>query len=276
MSPELFYITILLITGVGVGFLTGLLGVGGGFILVPIQFFLLESIGVDPTTALRIAFGTSLAVILPTAISGTHRHYTKGLVLIRPALYMGISGIIGGFLGGSIATHVPGDYLKIIFGSALLLVAVQMLIFKGSSKDREKVDNIYYYLFWGFIAGLMSGLVGIGGGVILVPVMVLIFGFSMIEAVGTSTMVIIFTSIGGIVAYILNGLNITGLPPYSLGYINLLQLVILAGMSVPMAQLGATAAHKVSNRLLRYSFVILLIYMALKMLGVFSWLGIPL
>ncbi len=276
MSPELFYITILLITGLGVGFLTGLLGVGGGFILVPIQFFLLESIGVDPTTALRIAFGTSLAVILPTAVSGTYRHYTKGLVLVRPAFYMGIPGILGGFLGGYIATHVPGDYLKIIFGFALLLVAVQMLSFKDSPEDRKKVDNIYYYLFWGFIAGLMSGLVGIGGGVILVPVMVLILGFSMIEAVGTSTMVIIFTSIGGIVAYILNGLYITGLPPYSLGYINLLQLVILASMSIPMAQIGAIAAHKVPNRLLRYIFVVVLIYIALKMLGVLQWLRIPL
>ena len=276
MSPELFYITVLLITGVGVGFLTGLLGVGGGFILVPIQFFLLESIGVDPTTAIRISFGTSLAVILPTAISGTYRHHTKGLVLVRPALYMGITGILGGFLGGYIATHVPGDYLKIIFGAALLLVAVQMLIFKDSPDDKKKVENVYQYLFWGLIAGLMSGLVGIGGGVILVPVMVIILGFSMIEAVGTSTMVIIFTSIGGIVAYILNGLNITGLPPHSLGYVNLLQLVILAGMSIPMAQIGATAAHKVPTRFLRYVFVVILIYVALKMLGVFPWLGIPL
>ena len=69
MIPEFFYILILVLTGIGVGFTTGLLGVGGGFILVPILFILLESIGVESTLAIRMAFGTSLAVILPTALS---------------------------------------------------------------------------------------------------------------------------------------------------------------------------------------------------------------
>ena len=72
MSPEFFYIIILVLTGVGVGFTTGLLGVGGGFIIVPILFFLLETMGVDSTLAIRMAFATSLAVIIPTAISSAY------------------------------------------------------------------------------------------------------------------------------------------------------------------------------------------------------------
>jgi len=269
------YILILLLTGAGVGFATGLLGVGGGFILAPVQFLLLQSMGVDPDTAIRIAFGTSLAVILPTAISGVYGHYYKQCVLLKPAITMGMAGFLGGILGGSIASHAPADFLRIAFGLLLIGVSVEFLKFKVPENGRKKVFNIYKLFLWGFGAGVASGLLGIGGGVVLVPIMLIIFEFSMLEAVGTSVLVIVFNSIGGIVAYILNGLYVAGLPPYSLGYINLLQLVILAGTSIPMAQLGASAAHKLPDKQLRYIFLALLIYIALKMIGIFDWLQIP-
>ena len=102
------------------------------------------------------------------------------------------------------------------------------------------------------------------GGIVLVHIMVIILGFRMIDAVGTSTLIIIFTSIGGIIAYILNGLYVPDLPPYSLGYINLLQFALLAVASVPISQLGVLAAHKMPEKQLRYIFVVLLLYMVLK------------
>lgn len=275
MSVELFYI-ILLLTGAVVGFATGLLGVGGGFIMVPIQFFLLQSTGMDPTTALRISLGTSLAVILPTALSGVYGHYSRKTVIWKPALYMGLSGIICAFLGGYIATHIPGEFLRIIFGVVLLGIIIQMMLHENSPQEGYKEVNNLYLIFWGSVAGLMSGLLGIGGGVILVPVMILLLGFTTLEAIGTSTAVIIFTSIGGITSYIYNGWNMGGLPPYSLGYVNLVGFIILAGVSIPMAQLGVFTAHRLPEKQLRYLFILILLYIALKMLGVFDWLGLPL
>ncbi|MDD1764037.1 MAG: sulfite exporter TauE/SafE family protein [Methanobacteriaceae archaeon] len=275
MSMELFYI-ILLLTGAGVGFATGLLGVGGGFILVPIQFFLLQSLGVDPTIALRISLGTSLAVILPTALSGAYGHYSRKTMIWKPALYMGLSGVICAFLGGSIATHIAGEFLRIIFGVVLLGVVIQMVLSQNPPNDGYKENNNLYLIFWGSVAGLMSGLLGIGGGVILVPVMILLLGFTTLEAIGTSAAIIIFTSIGGIIAYIYNGWNVSGLPPYSLGYVNLVGFIILAGMSIPMAQLGVFTAHRLPEKQLRYIFIFILVYIALKMLGVFDCLGLPL
>jgi uncharacterized protein len=272
----IFYIAVLLLTGAMVGFASGLLGVGGGFIMVPIQFFLLTSMGVDPTTAIRVAFGTSLAVILPTAVSGALGHKRRGAVLTGPMTFMGITGIIAAFIGGTIASNVPGVYLRIIFGFLVLIAGMWMLIARYPEIGTKPKEGVLNYLFIGFIAGILSGLLGVGGGVVLVPILVLIMGFSMYKAVGTSTAVIIFTSLGGIFAYTLNGVNTTGLPPYSIGYINLIQFVILVIITVPMAQVGVKASHKLPEKQLRYIFILVLFYIALKMIGVFNWVGIPL
>lgn len=275
ISTEFFYISILLLTGAGVGLATGLLGVGGGFILVPVQFFLLQSLGLDPTNSMRIALGTSLAVILPTAISSAYGHYTKKTVLWKSALYLGLAGISGAFMGGLIATNIPADYIRIIFGLVLMLVIIQMSLYHSPTPRGHPVQNNFHLIFWGVVAGILSGLLGIGGGVILIPIMILMFGFNILEAIGTSTAVIVFTSIGGIISYIYAGWGVMILP-YSVGYVNLLQFIILTGVSIPMAQAGVYAAHKLPERKLRYIFMCILFYISFKMLGVFQWLGLPL
>lgn len=272
MISIFFYILILILTGVGVGFTTGLLGVGGGFLIVPVLYFLLQLLGVESTLAIRVAFGTSLAIILPTALSSAYGHHRKHSVIVKAALFLGVSGFVGGLIGGLIATHLPGDILKSIFALVLLFVAFRMLLFKEPDEETEKVDHIPLFIFWGFIAGIMSGLVGIGGGVILLPVMVLLLNFNMKEAGGTSSAVIVLTSIGGIISYIINGLYVTGLPAYNIGYINLLQLLIIALFSIPMAQVGAWASEKSSEKILRYVFVVILIYISIEMLGILQYL----
>ncbi len=268
MDPTIFYIVVLIITGAGIGFASGLLGVGGGFIMVPIQYWLLVSIGIDPTIAIRVSLGTSLAVILPTAISSAYGHYRRNAVLVKPMIFLAITGSMGGILGGTIAANVPGGILKVLFGITALAVAVRMLLYKSPEVKKEPVDNNIYYIIAGFIIGIMSGLLGVGGGFIIVPFMVIAMGYGIHKAIGTSTAVIIFTSIGGIVSYIFNGLGVSGLPQYSLGYVNLLQFVILAGASIPMAQFGVKAAHKLPPRQLNYIFVALMVYVGLNMIGI--------
>ena len=267
MDPNFFYIIVLIITGAGIGFASGLLGVGGGFIMVPIQYWLLTSIGVDPTIAIRVSLGTSLAVILPTAISGAYGHYRRNVVLIKPMLFLGLTGAVGGILGGTIASHIPGNTLKTIFGIAVIVVAFVMLKTKYSQIEKPPVDNPFYYIIWGLFAGVMSGLLGVGGGFILVPIMIIVMHFSIHKAIGTSTAIIMFTSIGGIISYIFNGLNVPGLPIYSVGYINLLQLVLLAGASIPMAQFGVRTAHKLPAEKLKYIFIALMVIIGLNMIG---------
>ena len=119
MDPTIFYIIILAITGAGIGFASGLLGIGGGFIMVPVQYWLFISIGVDPTLAIRMSLGTSLAVILPTAISSAYGHYRRNAVLIKPMILLAATGSIGGILGVTIAANVPGESLKSFLGLQL-------------------------------------------------------------------------------------------------------------------------------------------------------------
>jgi len=265
----------LLITGLGVGFASGLLGVGGCFIMVPVQFWALKTIGVDPTIAIRIAFGTNLLVVLPTALSGAMTHHKKGAVLWRAGVTFGIAGALGAFFGAFIASHLPAKVLTVAFGFAVILGAIRMLTGKPPQITDEPSDSITAFILWGTPLGIVSGIIGIGGGVLMIPIMVYFLKFKMHQAVGTSTALMIFTAIGGSISFLINGLGVQGLPPYSTGYLNWLQWVLLAGCSIPMAIVGAKTAHLLPAKQLKYIFIAVMVYMGLKMIGVFAWLHLP-
>jgi hypothetical protein len=116
---------------------------------------------------------------------------------------------------------------------------------------------------------MVAGLTGLGGGALIVPMLVLVLNFSMHIAIGTSVASIIFTSLGGTVGHIVNGLGVSGLLPYSIGYVNLPIWLCLAATSIPLAPLGARAAHALPAKQLRYIFIAFMVYSGLRMIGVF-------
>ncbi len=273
LSPV--HMAILLFTGLAVGFVSGMLGVGGCFLMVPVQYFVLTSIGVDPTIAIRTAFGTNLMVVFVTAMSGAFRHHKKRAVLWRHAATLGLVSIPFTFAGAYIASILSGAVLKTVFGIAILLGALRMATAHPIRVEGEPHGNMITYAFLGMIFGFVTGLIGIGGGVLMVPLMVIFLNYHMREAVATSTAVMIFTSLGGVLAYMLYGLHVSGLPEYSIGYVNFLQWILLAGTSVPAAQVGAHTTHKIHPKALKWIFITVMVYMALKIIGIFSWLGLP-
>jgi uncharacterized protein len=270
----LTYVLVLLATGIIVGFTCGLLGVGGGFIMVPVQIWALTTIGIDPTIATRVAFGTSLSVVLPTALRGCQGHSCRGVVLWRQGISLGIFGLLGAFIGGTVAAHTPGDQLRMIFGMIMLIGALRMYFMrkimpKGLLEGGPK-DGLYKYIFWGLIVGIVSGLSGIGGGLILIPVMIIALGFGVLQAVGTSSITIAFNAAGGVLAYAINGWGVPGLTEYSFGYIDILQFVLLASTSVFTASWGVSAAHKLPAEKLKSIFVFLMLFIGLRMIGIFG------
>jgi len=271
-------VAVLLITGIAVGFASGLLGVGGCFIMIPVQYWVYTAMGINPQTATMIAFGTNLVVVFPTAMSGAYAHSKREFVYWSAAVVLGITGAFGAAIGSCIAAALPKNLLRILFGMAVILGAVRMLTAKTADERRNLVRNPLVWAAWGFPLGIVTGIIGIGGGVLMVPVMVVALGFEMHLAVGTSTALMIFTSLGGIAGYIYNGLR-AGIPFNSpighlIGYVNIESGLLLAATSVAMAQLGARAAHKLPEKKLKYIFVIVMLYMGWKMIE--SGLGLRL
>ena len=269
------HIFILLGTGVGVGFASGLLGLGGGFIMTPVQYMLFTNMGMSTDVAMKLAFGTSLLVILPTTASGAWRHHKKGAVWWKAAIIMGSCGFMAAFGGATLATHLPGAVLKIVFGAVILASGIRMLIIRPLEGEQEAKDNPWLWIAWAIPVGIVTGMTGLGGGVVAVPVMVLALKFKMHNAIATSLAMIIFTSTGGVVGYIINGLGIPNLPAYSIGYVNLPAWFLLAVTSIGMAQVGAMTAHRLPAKQLRWIFIAVMFYVGLRMLGVFDWLGWP-
>jgi uncharacterized protein len=268
-------ILILLAAGAGTGFASGLLGIGGGAVMVPVSYWLILAMNVPPDIAIRIAFGTSLLVILPTVISGSWRHNKEKAVRWKTALILGACGLIGGLVGASLAAHLPERILRLGFGALVLAIALWMglgMMPKLRRENAEQRENLALVAACGFPIGVVSGLTGIGGGVLIVAVLVIGLNFPIHVAVGTSVASIILASLGGILGYVINGLGVSGLLPYSLGYVNLPIWVCLVATSIPMAQLGARAAHALPAKPLRYIFIAFLIYAGLEMIGVFSWI----
>lgn len=147
----------LLITGLGVGFASGLLGVGGCFIMIPVQFWALKSIGIDPAIAIRIVFGTNLLVVLPTAFSGAMAHHKKSAVIWNAGVTLGVMGGIGAFFGAYLASHLPGKDLTVAFGAAVILGAIRMLTARPPKTGEEASNSIAAFILWGIPLGSCRG-----------------------------------------------------------------------------------------------------------------------
>ena len=267
MFPIEYFIGLILI-GICAGFASGLLGVGGGFLIVPLQYFLLKYIGVEPDLAILISLATSLAIIVPTSMSGAYRHSRNMDGIIKPGIQLGVFGIVGGAIGGFVASGLPSRILEIIFGCLLLFITVNNIININKERQDAKISfNWISSAIIGLLVGFSSGLLGVGGGIFLIAILTLLLGFSLIEAIGTSSVFICLTAIGGFLSYVVSGWGVNTFP-YSIGYVSIINFALIAVFSVPMASVGAKLAHKVPQKKLKIVFSVLVFYMALKMLGV--------
>ena len=179
---------------------------------------------------------------------------------------MGSCGFLAAFGGATLATHLPGATLKIVFGTVVMASGIWMLISRPLKSEQEPKNNPWLWIAWAIPIGIVTGITGLGGGVVTVPVMVMALKLKMHNAIATSLAMIIFTSTGGVVGYIINGLGIPNLPAYSLGYINLPVWFLLAITSIGMAQVGAMIAHRLPAKQLRWIFIAVMLYVGLRML----------
>ena len=252
ISTILFFVVL----GSLAGFLAGLLGIGGGIILVPLFLWAFDVTGFAPELLVHIAFGTSLAIIIPTAFSSTLGHRKRGNVVWHQVAYLCLGGLLGAFIGAWLASLLSGDWLKGLFGAMQILVALQMIIFHPRlPPERSDLVPVWPLVAVGFAGGVFSAFFGVGGGVIAVPLMVIALRFPIHLAVGNSSALIVISSLSGALSYMFHGWGSDLLPPFSLGYVNYLVFILVAPFSIGMARIGVRVASRTAHDKLIYTTV---------------------
>ncbi len=255
----------MLATGVAGGILAGLLGVGGGIVIVPVMEWALELTGVPIDHRMHIAVATSLAVIIPTSISSARAHHRRGAVDVDLAKRWSPFIFLGAVFGTWVASNVGGTVLTSVFGVVALLVAIKMALPLDDKNLTSRVPTNPVVAVIPALIGKISTMMGIGGGTLSVTALTLM-SEPIHRAVGTSALFGLLISIPGTLGYVVSGWGNEQLPFGSLGYVNLMGVVLIAPTTVLAAPLGAKIAHALSRRRLSMLFGGFLLLVAIRML----------
>lgn len=264
---ELGLLTILLLLAVGLatGVAAGFLGVGGGIILMPALLELFFLWKVPEEVHVQAAMGTSLAVATLTTVSAVYRHHRQGNILWKIVPLLAITSFAGSWIASMISVKIPGEYLQITLGIALILVASRFLFEKPHPDRPMKSLSVPVWLILGFGIGVFAGFTGLAGGVILVPAMAFLAHVPSRNLAATSSGVILFTAMASAVQ------KLTTAPVVHpgdgfVGLVNVVAVIALAAMSIPGAQIGAMLNRKAGSSTYRKVFAVLLLVDSLRLI----------
>ncbi|GAW95344.1 MULTISPECIES: sulfite exporter TauE/SafE family protein [Colwellia] len=253
-----------LVLGSIVGFLAGLLGIGGGLIIVPALVYLLPLVGVSSEIVMPVALGTSLGAIVITSASAAFAHHRQDNIpwsLARPLMILiAIGALLGAFIADSLSSEVLAGFFSVV----VVLLAVYMLLSINASKVRS-LPATYVLPSLSFFTGVIASLMGIAGGAILVP-MLSFFGVSVRHSIGIATACGVMVALFGSLGYIITGFNLTNLPEWSFGYIYLPALLGIVMSSIIFAPIGVKYASQLPVKTLKKIFAVFLILVAIKMM----------
>ncbi len=261
MAELVFY---LLLGGVA-GILAGLLGVGGGLVIVPVLAWLFYRADIAQEVVMHLAIGTSLATIVFTAISSIWAHHRRGAVLWAAFLQMTPGIVLGAALGAAVADKLPSETLQGIFGVFELVVALQMGLNIQPDPHRTLPGR------WGMsgagsLIGMVSAVVGIGGGTMTVPFLQWC-NVPMRQAVATSAACGLPIAAAGAVGFVIAGWGTPALPAWSSGYLYWPAFAGIVVASMLFAPVGARLAHRLPAASLKRFFALFLAFLGLRMLG---------
>jgi len=253
-----------------IGFLAGLFGVGGGILMVPVLVFSYDHAGISPSVFTHVAIGTSLFVVLFASISSTFQHRKQNNIAWRAVLLIGVFSALTAFVTARLAATLSGRHLRVAFALVVCTAGVKMLT-EGKGQAQKKLElssrpSSSRLAIIGITAGIVSALAGVGGGVITVPMMYYLVNMPLKLAIGTSSAAIFITALFSVVGYILNGMGRPGLPPWSLGFVDLKWGAALAVGSLVMARVGAYVSFRTHPFRLRKFFALFVIFVSIYML----------
>lgn len=260
-----FFIACLLL-GTLVGFLAGLLGIGGGLVIVPALIYLLPLIGVPVDVLVPMALATSLATIVITSGSAAIAHHANANIPWQLAKALLVFVAAGAFAGAYIAHFLPAKALTGIFSVAVICLAIYMLRSIRRDKPKRGLPKVNTLRGIGLFTGTLASLMGISGGAILIPTLTF-FGVPLRKSIGVATACGMVVALFGSLGYIFSGFGVAGLPSWSLGYIYLPALLALVLTSSLLARQGVKQAKKLPVPTLKKMFAVFLIIVAIKMIS---------
>ncbi len=210
----LAYLALYAFFGIIAGLLAGLLGIGGGLVIVPILVYMFNLQGFPAEHIMHMALGTSLASIMFTSFSSAMSHHKHGAVKWNIVKKVTLGIVLGTWLGSFIAAKIPTHVLQLIFACFILYVASQMILSSKKTLGEKPLPQTLGMNIAGFGIGILSSLVGIGGGTISVPFM-LYHSVEMRNAIATSAAIGMPIAISGCIGYFFNGSSAANLPEYS-------------------------------------------------------------
>jgi uncharacterized protein len=263
---DLLAAVLLALAGLLAGFLTGVFGIGGGIVLVPVLLYYLHATGVSSLVSTHVAIGTSLLVVIFASGAQAWGYWRANQVIWRGVVLVALAGVVGALLGSSIAAGLEGPSLRKIFGF-VLLVAVARL-FSGRRKQGKELEPnlaLQPLMATGLLVGLVSSLSGVGGALIAVPLLYTYMRFPLRKASGTSSAAIVITAAAGAAAYLFRGWGNEFLPPGMPGFIDWQPAVPLILGAVPGAILGTRLAARADTGLVRNIYAVILLVVMLRM-----------
>jgi uncharacterized protein len=266
LSEILWLAVAVVIGGVVTGILAGLFGIGGGAVIVPVLYEVFRLLNVPEEVRMQLCVGTSIAIIVPTAIRSYLTHRAKGLVIPNVIRLWALPAVIGVACGAVIAAFAPPAVFKIAFVLIAGFIAVKFLFAGDRWNLGTELPGPVPMTFYGFAIGLAGALMGVSGGS-LSNIVLTLYGKPIHNAVATSSGLGVPITIVGTVGYILAGLPHQALlPPFSLGFVSLIGLAVMAPVSSMIAPYGARLAHTLSRRTLEVVFSCFLLLVSARFL----------
>ena len=253
-----------LLLGAFVGFSAGLLGIGGGLLIVPALLYLLPQVGVTAEQLPHIAIATSLAAIILTSFSSARAHQHRKNINWSLCFRILPGILVGASTSGFIAELIPAIHLQKAFAVFVILMAIQMA-FPVKLDSARSLPSLPKLVIFSILVALIASLMGIGGGVLLVPFLTF-YGLQMHNAVGISSVMGLFIALFGSLGYIIAGWGVQGLPSWTLGYVYLPALSGIVITSILMAPVGVKAATIWPTSVLKKIFSVLLFGIGLKLM----------
>lgn len=253
----------LLLVAVGAlsGFLAGLFGIGGGAVLVPVFYECFRLVGVPLEVRMPLCVGTSLAVIIPTSIAAFRAQYRRGAVDMAVLRRWWLPVLLGVLVGSITARYAPERLFKYVFVAVAWSSAARLLLARTGWKLGEDLPRGVLMRVYGLVIGLLSTLMGVGGGLFGNLVM-MFYSRPIHQAIGTSSALAVLISIPGALGYVYAGWPVAArFPdvgalrlPFALGYVSLIGAVLAMPTTLVTAPLGVKCAHALSKRQLEIAF----------------------